>query len=67
MENLRMLEAQREEVAHEEKIALADLEAVKAKERVAELKYLKARWRLDLQNALIRELSAQQAKPMPPE
>lgn len=38
------LEIQREEAAFDEKIALAELEATKADERVKELKYQKARF-----------------------
>jgi hypothetical protein len=58
--DLRVMEAQREEIAFTEKIALAKLEAVKADERVAELEYQQARWRMDLQNMLIKEAAEQE-------
>lgn len=48
------LEYQRELLAFDEKITLAELEASKAKERVDELKYQKARFQLDFVVATLK-------------
>jgi hypothetical protein len=58
-------EYRRELSAFDEKIALAELEATKAKERVDELKYQKARFILDVNVAMLKaaqELEQQQQK-----
>jgi hypothetical protein len=52
------MEYQREVLAFDEKIALAELEEVKASERVKELKYQKHRFMLDF---AVAALKAQQA------
>lgn len=48
------LEINRELAAMDEKIALAELEAVKAQERVKEIMYQKARLTLDINHQLLR-------------
>jgi len=53
------IEIDRELAAFDEKIALAQLEATKASERVDELKYQKARFNLDIKVATIRALQEQ--------
>lgn len=57
---MNQIEIEREIKSHDEKIALAELEASKAAERVKELQYSKARYLLDVFNiaakaAAIRE------------
>lgn len=54
------LEIDRELASFDEKIALAQLEATKAAERVDELKYQKARFHLDIKVATIKALQEQQ-------
>lgn len=51
---MNQLEYQREIAAFEEKIALAELEETKAKERKDELKYQKSRFLLDFLTATVR-------------
>jgi len=62
---------QREILAYDEKISLAELEEVKAAERVKELKYHKSRFCLDyfleMQKERERQMQAQQATQKPPE
>lgn len=53
-------EYQREILAFEEKIALAEMETAKAEERVKELKYQKARFSLDYFTAMMRAQEQQQ-------
>ena len=52
---MNQMEYQREMLAFDEKIALAELEVSKAAEREKELKYQKSRFNLDFINATIRE------------
>jgi len=59
------IEIERELAAFDEKIALAQLEATKATERVDELKYQKARFQLDIKVATIRALQEQQKAQKP--
>lgn len=54
------LEIDRELAAFDEKIALAKLEATKAAERVDELEYQKARFKLDIKTATLRAIQEQQ-------
>ena len=49
------LEFQRELAAFDEKIALAELEETKAAERVKELRFQKARFALDVSNAICQQ------------
>lgn len=56
------LEIQREAVAFEEKIALAELEATKAEERVRELRYQKARFITSVAVMRVREESQKMEK-----
>lgn len=58
---MNQLEYQREIAAFEEKIALAELEETKARERKDELKYQKSRFLLDFLTATVRA-QAQQAQ-----
>jgi hypothetical protein len=51
---------QRELLAFEEKIMLAEVEVAKAKERVSELKYSKARFSLDYFMASVKAQQQQQ-------
>jgi len=50
-----MLDIEMEILSFDEKIALAELEASKADERVRELKYQKARFRLDILKAMRKQ------------
>ena len=52
---MNQMEYQRELCAFEEKIQLAELEVKKAEERVAELKYQKARFNLDFMAAVCKQ------------
>ena len=66
------IDYQREVLAYEEKIALAELEEAKAAERVKELKYHKARFCMDyfleVQKEREKQMQAQQqATQKPPE
>jgi hypothetical protein len=57
------MEYQREMLAFEEKIALAELEESKAGERVREIKYHKARFNLEYFQAVMKaQQQAQQAQ-----
>ena len=49
-----------ESLAFDEKIALAELEASKAQERVNELKYQKSRFCLDWATIIVRQQQQQQ-------
>jgi hypothetical protein len=62
---MNQLEYQRELIAFDEKIALSELEAKKAEERVKELQYQKARFNLDYINAVIKAQAAAQTGPAP--
>lgn len=56
------MDINREILSFDEKIALAELEASKARERVKELKYNKARFLLDLHIQFLREKEARDNK-----
>lgn len=59
---------QREMLAFDEKIALAELEASKAEERVKELKFQKIRFAVSSMDAHLRQAQAQaNPPPKPPE
>jgi hypothetical protein len=58
---------QRELLAYDEKTALAELEEAKASERVAELKYQKARFCLDAFCMSLKEQQKNQATNIKPE
>jgi len=63
---MNQMEYQREILAFDEKIALAELEASKAEERVKELKYQKSRFNLDFITLNIKaQAQAQQAQQKP--
>jgi len=56
---------QREVLAFEEKISLAELEEAKAHQRVKELQFQKARFNMDVFVNMMREQQAQAAPPAP--
>jgi len=58
---LTQLEYQKELIAYDEKISLAELEASKATERVKELQYQKARFNLEWVTAVIKQQQNQPA------
>ena len=58
---MTQLEYQKELIAYDEKISLAELEASKATERVKELQYQKARFNLEWVTAVIKQQQNQPA------
>ena len=56
------MEIQRELMAFDEKINLAELEVSKAQERVSELKYQKARFNLDIIVNICKQQEVQDLK-----
>ena len=59
---MNQLEIQRELMAFDEKINLAELEVSKAQERVSELKYQKARFNLDIIVNICKQQEVQDLK-----
>ena len=59
-------EYQRELLAFDEKIALAELEEAKASERIKELEYQRARFNMDYFIAVQKEQQARQQASQPP-
>ena len=59
---MNQLEIQRELMAFDEKINLAELEVSKARERVSELKYQKARFNLDIIVNICKQQEVQDLK-----
>ena len=68
MNQMGQMGYQREMLAFDEKIALAELEVAKAEERVKELKFHKIRFAVDSMNAHMKaSQQAQQPQPQPPQ
>jgi len=63
---MNQTEYQRELISFDEKIALSELEESKAKERVKELAYHKARFNLEYIDSVLRAQAAQAQAPTGP-